>query len=198
MLLCAQDVAIIKQLMLRNTVLISWQDGDLSSKAAHKLENKLKYATNVSLGNELWATDYSRSQIRLKCNKTYASLGKIIPGLSWFMCYAPWKTRLLNACNSPTPTLLWHVIEFWAHFHFRFQHNADLRGPTDKCPEQRNWLINCQRVKLQSYNAWHVFFSAFVKAKPNYSDYCNRPPRARAKASAASDMNTNWLVHNNR
>lgn len=62
MLLCAQDVAIIKQLMLRNTVLISWQDGqdDLSSKAAHKLENKLKYATNVSLGNELWATDFSR------------------------------------------------------------------------------------------------------------------------------------------
>lgn len=55
MLLCAQDVAIIKQLMLCNTVLISWQDGqdDLSSKAAHKLENKLKYATNVSLGNEL-------------------------------------------------------------------------------------------------------------------------------------------------
>lgn len=53
MLLCAQDVAIIKQLMLRNTVLISWQGGDLSSKAAHKLENKLKYATNVSLGNEL-------------------------------------------------------------------------------------------------------------------------------------------------
>lgn len=31
-IICAQDVAIIKQLMLRNTILISWQHGDPSSK----------------------------------------------------------------------------------------------------------------------------------------------------------------------
>lgn len=47
-------------------------------------------------------------------------------------------------------------------------------------------------------NAKHVFFSTFVKPMPNYSDYCNRPTTARAKASAASDMNTKRLVHNNR
>lgn len=59
MLLCLQEVIMIKQLTLCSTILMSWQRYLLSSfsaylfmwvsgcKAAHKLENKLKYATNV-------------------------------------------------------------------------------------------------------------------------------------------------------